>query len=414
MALVGKLEDLGLAELFHLLSLFRKSGELTLRSGALTGVFQFENGKIVHAADGAPRESLGNILVARGLIDRPTLETSLQVQRRLPIWKRLGCVLVEMNAVAPEVVEGIIREQLQQVTERFLNLSTGFFTFKPGRTGERTPRAVDTDLELVGGVNTDEFILNILTKLDEVAWDEGRARVSSEQAEELALSAAAAGAEPDQDIRRLVDYMLDPSAHDLGPVLEHYDSAMSEELADLRSLMVEIQLRTPSFAGEITLMILRHATRVVNRGVLCHLGPDGIRGIGQFGIDSCLPEKTSADDRVRRMLVPGHEPSVFFEVIETMSSYRGPLKRCPWNQYLVDRLGGQWPPEVVAMPIMVDGMIVGIFYGDNLPDRLPIGSTEGLDLLMIEAGLAIENSFLQEKLRRVQAQVRLLSQRTDK
>lgn len=158
-------------------------------------------------------------------------------------------------------------------------------------------------------------------------------------------------------------------------------------------------------------MILRYATRVVNRGVLCHLGPEGIRGIGQFGIDSCLPRGASADERVRRMLIPAHEPSVFFEVIETMSSYRGPLKRCAWNQHLADRLGGQWPPEVVAMPVIVDGMIVGIFYGDNLPERLPIGPTEGLDLLMIEAGLAIENSYLQEKLRRTQAQVSLLSRR---
>jgi hypothetical protein len=33
---------------------------------------------------------------------------------------------------------------------------------------------------------------------------------------------------------------------------------------------------------------------------------------------------------------------------------------------------------------------------------------------MIEAGLAIENSYLQEKLRRTQAQVKLLGQRLDR
>ena len=37
------------------------------------------------------------------------------------------------------------------------------------------------------------------------------------------------------------------------------------DLAELRSLMVEIQLRTPAFSGEITLMILRYATREIFR-----------------------------------------------------------------------------------------------------------------------------------------------------
>jgi hypothetical protein len=173
--------------------------------------------------------------------------------------------------------------------------------------------------------------------------------------------------------------------------------------------MVEIQLRSPSFTGEITLMILRYATRVVNRGVLCHVSDEGIRGIGQFGLGATLPEHVSPDERVRKMLIPAHEPSVFFEVLENIHTYRGPLKPCKWNTYLIRQLGGDEPVEIVAVPIIVDGMIIGIFYGDNVPQAAPIGSIHGLELLMIEAGLAIEKKLLKAKLKQVEEQVRLLS-----
>ena len=43
-----------------------------------------------------------------------------------------------------------------------------------------------------------------------------------------------------------------------------------------------------------------------------------------------------------------------------------------------------------------------LLYGDNLPGGHPITSIHGLELLAIEAGLAIEKNILKEKLRSVQ------------
>jgi hypothetical protein len=51
MALVGRLEDLRLAEIFQVLALFRKSGTLTLSRGDATGVFLFNEGKVFHASN---------------------------------------------------------------------------------------------------------------------------------------------------------------------------------------------------------------------------------------------------------------------------------------------------------------------------------------------------------------------------
>ena len=112
------------------------------------------------------------------------------------------------------------------------------------------------------------------------------------------------------------------------------------------------------------------------------------------------------DKRVRQIVIPKDEPSVFFEVIERMTTYHGPLKQCKWNNHVVDQLGGTVPPSVVAVPIVVEGMILAVFYGDNLPGGHPITSIHGLELLMIEAGLAIEKKLLAEKLQQIQEKLR--------
>ncbi|MCP4903147.1 MAG: DUF4388 domain-containing protein [bacterium] len=412
MALVGRLEDLGLAELFHLLSLFKKSGELTLRNGSQSGTFVFNKGKIVHAADATPRETLGSILVNRNMISESMLQAALELQQHQSSWKRLGAILVEMQAISIEVLERVIREQMQEITEKFLRWQTGFFSFKPSHTGNTEPGSrTAADMELSGGLNTDQFILEILTKLDEVSVIAGNTDALLSESEEAGGDQSATRASgPQLDIQNMVDYLLDPTTYQKAGATGGMSNDAAKEMADLRSLMVEIQLRSTSFTGEITLMILRYATRVVHRGVLCHVSDEGIRGIGQFGVDASLPKKVSADDRVRNMLIPAHEPSVFFEVLENIHTYRGGLKPCKWNTYLIRQLGGREPQEIIAIPIIVDGMIIGIFYGDNVPHHNPVGSIHGLELLMIEAGLAIEKKLLQVKLKQVEEQVRILSQ----
>ncbi len=81
---------------------------------------------------------------------------------------------------------------------------------------------------------------------------------------------------------------------------------------------------------------------------------------------------------------------------------------------LLKLLGGPAPNEVVAIPIVVDGMIAAVFYGDNVPGGEPIGSIRGIELLMIEAGLAMERRLLQAKLQRVEGRLQSLDRAADR
>lgn len=408
MALVGKLEDLNLTELFHMLSLFQKSGRLTLSADDKKGVFLFRGGKIIHAADGTPRESLGHTLLSKNLISELTLRTALDTQAADKEHRRLGTILVAMGAVTEEQIEQLIRERLQAITKEFLHSNTGFFSFKPE---EDDPASDDNqtrqDVDLPTGMNTDQFILDLLTRLDAV-----QSRLapvtSTDGAEPTDTSAESEQSLNDEGFSSILDYMVDSANY--GSLTAEPDSGMDivASLAELRSLMVEIQLRSPSFTGEITLMVLRFATRIVNRGVLCHVSPSGIIGIGQFGLARQSESTESVDRRIRSMCIPVHEPSVFMEVFETMHSYQGKLRSSWWNDQLVRFLGGPVPTEVIVIPIIVDGMIEGMFYGDNVPHDKPIGSVHTLELLMIEAGLTLEKTLLRSRLKQIQDQAHIL------
>ena len=408
MALVGKLEDLELAELFHLLSLFKKSGKLTLTAENATGFFYFKDGKICHASNGHQGAPLGELLLRRNMISRPELETALRYQVEEQEWRRLGTILVEQELVTREDLDALLRERLQKVTEEFLELKTGFFSFKPLEERDPKPRAShQEDLEIAEGINTDGFILDLLTRLDEVH------RPSFATTPEPITTAeiiASDGSEPPTapELGKLLDYMIDGATiadlEEVGP--SRFDAP--DELGDLCSLMTEIQLRSPSYTGEIALMILRYASSVVNRGVLFHIGLDGISGIGQFGLEASGPSGASLDARIREISIPINEPSVFLDVAEMMQTYRGPLKPCSWNDELVEIFGGPTPDEVIAIPIVVDGMMAAVFYGDNVPKGESIGSAKGLELLMIEAGLAMERRLLQAKLQRVEEHLQFL------
>jgi len=59
-------------------------------------------------------------------------------------------------------------------------------------------------------------------------------------------------------------------------------------------------------------------------------------------------------------------------------------------------------------------MIETVFYGDDVPEGEPIGLIRGLELLMIEAELAMERRFLQAKLKRVEGRLQSLDRAADR
>jgi hypothetical protein len=153
------------------------------------------------------------------------------------------------------------------------------------------------------------------------------------------------------------------------------------------------ELNDPALGGGIILLVLRFASEFMNRAVIFSVKKEAMVGLGQFGINR-LP-----DSVVRNLKIPRGESSLFTQVIET----QGSLKKRPddnsWIRYLLGKLGGGIPAEVFIGPIVSDGKVVAMLYGDNLPEEKSIGDTVSLEIFLSQAGLAMEKALPQSKLK---------------
>lgn len=168
----------------------------------------------------------------------------------------------------------------------------------------------------------------------------------------------------------------------------------------LRGMLQE--LTNPSLGGGIILLILRFASELMNRAVIFLVKESEIVGLGQFGIDL---KDESPDIKVRNMRIPVDEKNVFSHALEDMSPRSFRPTDGPWINYLFDQLGGDRPEEVFIGPLLSEGRVVAVLYGDNLPDQKPIGDTEALEIFLSQAGLAMEKALLERRLMTGQAAV---------
>jgi hypothetical protein len=352
MSFAGRLEDNELPELLHYISLNKKTGKLSLTRRDAHGVIVVRLGRILYAASSSVRETFGNILVCHGLITEAVLAEALDKQHAEPEPRKLGQILIEMEKLTEKDLTEVLRQQTGLVVLELCRWRAGYFKFEPVSIAAEGEIGVDAeDFVVAGGVNTEEVLVQALTKLDE---DDSAAAAASE-------GAAAAPAPPPEP----------------------------ERLKEIAK-----ESHSPALRGEITLNLMRSAARLVTRGLLLVVRGDEVQGTVNFGL--------TEDDRetpVRSIRVPLGEPSVFSDVIDRRETYRGPLLDVPENRRFVQMIGGSNPREVVVVPMLVRESVELIFYGDNLSDGKPIGPTEQLELAMTEASLAMEREALEQRVR---------------
>lgn len=161
----------------------------------------------------------------------------------------------------------------------------------------------------------------------------------------------------------------------------------------LRGMLDE--LNNPSLGGGIILLVLRFASEFMNRAVIFMVKKDEVVGLGQFGIDDM---DGSADARVRGLRVPRGEDSLFDKVVESQLTVKERPASGKLNRYLLDQLGGA-PEEVFLGPIISEGKVVAVLYGDNFPAKRPLGDTDSLEIFLSQAGMAMEKLLLERRVK---------------
>jgi len=394
MSLVGRLEDLALPDIFQIISLSRKTGTLVVRSRRGTGMVVFKEGQVIQAASDSIRDSLGNILVSQGMLDEAALSKALALQKQ-ETEKPLGMILVDMGAVASQTLQSVIRKQIEEIIYDLLDWEEGFFNFELGEIIPKDTIEIDTQEFLLNAGISAEYLLMEGTRILDERRKDGKKPVAARPAP-VTPPPVAPSAAPKAPPH--------PVSHE--PAKEEFRSKIEKEgprkeLTTLKSMFDE--LRFPTATAEVTLLILRYASEVVNRAVLFMVKKDEVRGLGQFGIE--LKGK-SADQVVRNVKLPLNQPSLFLSVIESRRSYLGSLEPNPSHTYLVNELGGVMPDEVMAIPLVVDGKVALVVYGDNLPERRPVRGMDTLEMFMNQAGMALEKALLEKRLSELQKEQR--------
>jgi len=355
MSLRGSLADLPLPDLLQIVSSNRKTGRMRVTTAEGEGLFVFRDGKIIYGATNAHREGFGSALVLRGLITPEQLEEALELKARAVEDRRLGFILMQMGAVTEEQLGDVLRGQLHEVTKEMFRWRQGVVEFEEVQIAPQGEVAVDAH----------EFLM----REGESASGVMLAVVNLSQSEPLT---------PNEELLAALDWRVGERPHGESEP----PPKKAESLGDIIR-----EFRSPLWAGESALSILRAGAEVVGRGVLLLRAADGFRGIGQFGVWS-----NDQADRVRSLRIALHGDSLLGKVAKSRRPFRGAPDPRPHNLMFFRFLECDPPHEVVVLPVVVGDEVQLLFYGDNLPAGDPIGDTSRFESFLAEVGQAMESA----------------------
>lgn len=133
MAIEGPLRELGIHDVFQLLDLSRKTGELRITSELRhnEGKVYFEAGAVVYAEIKSNPHPLGKLLLRSGKIDDADLTRAREIQVRGDR-RRLGQILVATGVLTERELARHVRAQVEEVIFELMNWSEGYFSFVEG------------------------------------------------------------------------------------------------------------------------------------------------------------------------------------------------------------------------------------------------------------------------------------------
>jgi len=106
-----------LEDIFLLIGLKARTGELVLEAGNNIGTMIFHGGKILQAFSPYSR-AIGDLLVEDGIITEAELLETLKLQKQSAV-SPIGCLFLKTGKVSFEVIEMMVHEQIRQAVKEF-------------------------------------------------------------------------------------------------------------------------------------------------------------------------------------------------------------------------------------------------------------------------------------------------------
>jgi len=158
----GTTDVLGVPDLISLLSSLRKTGTLALHAGEAMFVFEFQEGRIVHAITNqqGPQLRLGTILVAQNKLTEEQLQDCLDASAEAKAM--LGTHLVHSATVSESDLRAALDVQVRRIFDLAFSVPFARFTFLDGSISNIAQRTT---------VNTTHLLLEAARQKDEARHD---------------------------------------------------------------------------------------------------------------------------------------------------------------------------------------------------------------------------------------------------
>jgi len=370
MSLVGRIEDLALSDIFQILSIGKKTGTLVLRGSRGNALITFQNGLVMRAETDDLDQTIGEDLLKAGIIKDTIYHLATEVRKSLPA-KSYSDILYELGSVNKDILEKLTKKRIEKVIYQLLFWQDGDFQFELDDVDPKGKVDLpDLGWELSKGISPEYLLM------------EG-ARVHDESGQVTSVSA--------EDFTEFKEEAAWEDDWDMQPQTERKD------IISLKALTQE--LRFPNSTSEITLLILRFASDIFQRGILFMVGDAEMVGLGQFGLDIERP-----DERIREIVLPYGDSRFLKKIISEKLPYKGQIEKDRVTQSLIMEIGGGWPNEIGLFPLITEGRVVALLYCDNFATGEKFGETEGLEIFIDHAGLALEKSLLQRRIQDMEKQ----------
>jgi CheY-like chemotaxis protein len=190
-----------------------------------------------------------------------------------------------------------------------------------------------------------------------------------------------------------------PVAPDAAPAPPPEAAELTRQFSLLQRRLAD--LRRPTEAKEISLLVMTVAREFFERAILLLVKHEELRGLGGFGRG---PKGMSVNLLAREIAIPLAEPSVFKDVVTEARSFAGPWPEGKWSAHLLGRIGRFQSSRVALLPLVTHRETIAVLFGDNPETGRDLGRLDALEVFVHQAGIAFENAFLQRKLQTLQGQ----------
>lgn len=168
MAIEGPLKELNIHDVFQLLDLGRKTGVLRVTSELRqnAGVVHFDRGAVIGAHITSNPHPLGELLLRGGKLREEDL-TRARALQEAGDRRRLGEILVAIEAVGARELDRCVRAQVEEVVFELMSWSEGYFSFVEGQVDR-------SHIEAPVSISTEALLMEAARRIDEWARIESK------------------------------------------------------------------------------------------------------------------------------------------------------------------------------------------------------------------------------------------------